>query len=149
MSGRLIKYWIPLIAWMFLIFSASTRLGAPVNTSYFFRPLMHWLFPHISEENYNLAHHIARKMAHFTEYAILGFLAWRAVHFDAAFASFSPGRQLWFALLFCMLYASTDEFHQIFVPGREPAVRDVMLDSCGAAFGLLMVWSARKLRPLA
>lgn len=132
--------------WMCLIFSASTRLGAPDNTSYFLRPLMTWLFPHMSKETFDLVHHIVRKMAHFTEYAILGFLAWRVLHFDPAFGVWSPQRHLWFALLFCMLYASTDEFHQIFVPGREPAVKDVMLDSCGSAFGLLTIWIWRKSR---
>jgi VanZ family protein len=143
---RLCKYWLPLILWMALVFTASTKLGAPNNTSYFFRPLMHWLFPDMSETMLENLHHLLRKTAHFVEYAMLGFLAWRAIHFDPAFALFSPRRQFWFALLVCMFYASTDEFHQSFVPGRQPAVQDVMLDTCGSGFGLLVVWSLRKRR---
>ena len=134
---------------MALIFTASTRLGAPDNTSYFFRPLMHWLFPRMPEDTLEHIHHIVRKTAHFVEYAMLGLLAWRTVHFDPAFASFSPRRHYWFALLFCMFYASTDEFHQIFVPTRAAAVQDVLLDTCGSGFALLTIGGVRKVRAAA
>jgi VanZ family protein len=131
---------------MALIFSASTQLGAPSNTSHFFRPILHWLFPAISEATFDKVHHVIRKSAHFTEYAMLGVLAWRVVRFDPAFSSFSVGRKFRLALLFCILYASSDEFHQSFVPTRDAAVLDVMLDSCGSGFGLLAIWVVRKFR---
>ena len=131
---------------MALIFGASTNIGANHNTSFLFRPFMQWLFPGMPDDMLEHIHHIVRKTAHFTEYAMLGVLVWRAVHFDPVFASFSPRRQFWFALLCCLFYASTDEFHQIFVPGREPAVLDVLLDTCGSGFALLVIWSVRKLR---
>lgn len=144
--GRLCKYWLPLVLWITVIFGASTHLGAPSNTSYFFRPIMHWLFPNMSEERVELIHHIVRKTAHFTEYAVLGFLSWRVVLLEPAFRAFSLRRRCWFVLLFCMLYASTDEFHQRFVPDRQPAVQDVLLDTCGSGFALMAVLCARKLR---
>jgi VanZ family protein len=128
---------------MAIIFGASTKLGAPANTSYFFRPLMHWLFPGMSEELLEHIHHVVRKTAHFVEYAVLGVLVWRTLHCDPAFGSFSARRQFWLALLCCMLYASTDEFHQSFVPTRQPAVLDVLLDTCGSACGLLAIWGLR------
>jgi len=131
---------------MAFIFGASSSLGAPRNTSYFFRPIMHWLFPNISEEMLENVHHFVRKTGHFVEYSMLGILAWRVARFDPAFSTFSPRRQFWFALLFCMFYASTDEFHQSFVPSRQPAVQDVLLDTSGSAFGLLAIWSVRKMR---
>ncbi|MGA2750752.1 MAG: VanZ family protein [Verrucomicrobiota bacterium] len=141
---RIGKYWLPLILWMCLIFSASTGLGAPAHTSRFVRPFLLWLNPRMSEETIERVHHIVRKCAHFTEYAVLGVLAWRLFHRDAAFSAFSPGRQLWWALLFCAFYASTDEFHQKFVPNRQPAVLDVLLDTCGAGFGVAAAWSQRR-----
>jgi len=131
---------------MALIFAASTRLGAPDNTSYFFRPIMHWLFPEMAEERLEQIHHFVRKMAHFVEYAVLGILAWRATRFDPVFGSYSPRRQFWLALLFCIFYASTDEYHQSFVPNRQPAVQDVLLDTAGSGFGLLALWSVHRLR---
>ena len=36
------------------------------------------------------------------------------------------------------LYSVTDEFHQSFVPGRHPAMSDVLIDSLGAA--VMLVW---------
>jgi VanZ family protein len=147
--GRFCKYWLPLMLWMAFIFTASTQLGAPNNTSYFFRPIMHWLFPGMPEDTLEHIHHIVRKTGHFVEYAMLGALSWRAVHFDRAFASFTPRRHFWFALLFCLFYASTDEFHQSFVPSRQPAVLDVLLDTCGSATALLAIWAARKRRAAA
>jgi VanZ family protein len=134
---------------MVVIFGASTNLGAPSNTSHFFRPLLHWLFPSSTEKQFDLIHHVVRKTAHFVEYAVLGVLVWRAVHFDRAFGSYSPRRQFWFALLCCMFFASTDEFHQKFVPTREPAVQDVLLDTCGSGFGLLVIWGWRWRRAVA
>jgi VanZ family protein len=148
-SGRLCKYWLPLILWIAVIFGASTSLGAPGNTSHFFRPLLHWLFPSITEEQFDQIHYAVRKTAHCVEYAILGVLAWRAVHADPAFGSFSVRRQFWFALLVCMLYAATDEFHQSFVPTRQPAVQDVLLDTCGSGIGLLAIWGLRRRRAAA
>ena len=48
--------------------------------------------------------------------------------------------------MLCMLYAATDEFHQSFVPSRQAAVQDVLLDSCGSGFGLVAIWGARQRR---
>jgi VanZ family protein len=150
MLGRFCKYWLPLMLWMVLIFGASTKLGSPAHTSYFLRPVMHWLFPRMPKEKFDhlfeQVHFAVRKTAHFVEYSVFGVLAWRAAHFDPAFGGFSSGRQFRLALLFCMLYASTDEFHQSFVPTRQAAVPDVLLDTCGSAFGLLAVWGARRRR---
>ena len=48
----------------------------------------------------------------------------------------------WFYLAWIMavLYSTTDEFHQSFVPGRHPAVRDVLIDAVGAAVALLFAY---------
>jgi VanZ family protein len=144
--GRFGKYWLPLVLWMALIFSASTSLGASSNTSRFVRPFLLWLNPHMTEQTIVEVHLFIRKTAHFVEYAGLGCLACRAVHNDPAFRSFSVVRQFWFAILISAFYASTDEVHQSFVPGRQPAVHDVLLDTFGASVGLVMIWSVRRLR---
>jgi VanZ family protein len=125
---------------MCLIFGASTSLGAPHHTSRFIEPLLHWLFPHITQERVDVIHHAIRKMAHFTEYGVLGMWTWRLVRNDPLFSRASVKRQFWFALLFCLFYASTDEFHQKFVRGREPAVMDGMIDTSGATCGLMVAW---------
>ncbi len=100
----------------------------------------------MSEENYEKWHHVIRKCAHFTEYAVLGMIAWRAIHYDTSQTVANSARSFRLAILFCALYASSDEFHQSFVPDRQPAVTDVMIDTSGAACGLLLIWGVRRLR---
>jgi VanZ family protein len=131
---------------MTVIFFASTNLGSPAHTSRFIRPFLLWLNPHISEETIELVHTVIRKSAHVCEYLMLGLLVRRLVHLDPAFYGASAGRQFRLAILICALYASTDEFHQIFVPTRHPAVLDVTLDTCGAGLGLFLGWGICRLR---
>lgn len=83
--------------------------------------------------------HPVRKCAHATEYAILGILVYFIVK--------DPNRRwLWIAWIVCILYASSDEFHQLFVPGRSGQISDVCLDSCGALVGILFGKGIRKLK---
>lgn len=76
-----------------------------------------------------------RKLAHMTEYCILAVCV--------AFPLYVYGVRglglLILAGLFCVGFACTDEFHQSFVDGRGPSRRDVMIDSIGAFFGILVV----------
>ena len=76
-----------------------------------------------------------RKGAHMTEYAVLAVL-WLGVLAGEEIT----GKRVLTAIALTALYASTDEFHQLFVPGRSGQVRDVLIDSCGAAIGVLIVW---------
>lgn len=92
--------------------------------------------PHISDEQFEKIHYLARKTGHVTEYAILGALLWRALRSEKWFSNLVPAAQFVAVLLLCALYVSTDEFHQRFVKDREPSVHDVVLDTCGAAVGL-------------
>ena len=48
-----------------------------------------------------------------------------------------------FAILLALLYATSDEIHQIFTPGRTPAVTDVLLDTVGASVGAA-AWTRRR-----
>lgn len=94
--------------------------------------------PDLSEEQFEKIHYAVRKTGHFVEYAILAALLWRALKTERWFTNLIPGAQFVAVLLLCAFYASTDEFHQRFVKGREPSVHDVVLDSSGAAVGLVV-----------
>ena len=69
-----------------------------------------------------------RKTAHITEFAVF--------YLSLLFALFHWGQRgrklLWTAFMFTVLYACTDEFHQLFVPGRAGRFTDVLIDSSGA-----------------
>lgn len=78
-----------------------------------------------------------RKFAHLSVYAVLAVLTYRAFALDSGRAFRWSGA--WRALVFCGIYACTDEFHQSFVPARTPAVHDVIIDLIGAACALVLV----------
>ncbi len=44
------------------------------------------------------------------------------------------------ALLICLIYGATDEFHQTFVDGRSGEVRDVLVDTLGALIAIVLIW---------
>ena len=76
--SRFVSRYLPLVAWLaFISFASSDNFNAG-NTSRIIGPLILWLFPQTSPETLAVIHFITRKIAHFTEYAILGFLAARA-----------------------------------------------------------------------
>jgi len=103
---------------------------------------MHWLFPELSKESIDTVVFVVRKASHVTEYAILALLLWRArrkpIRNDTRPWSGADAR---FAVVIVALYASTDEFHQAFVPSRQASVWDVLLDTSGAALGILLLWA--------
>lgn len=89
-----------------------------------------------------------RKGAHFMEYALLGILALNACvqvlraagkqPFDTRLVKARPRvAVLAGALVFCVLFAAGDEFHQLFVDGRSAQLFDVGVDACGACFGIV------------
>ena len=83
-----------------------------------------------------------RKAAHATEYAILGMLV-----SGTAYAYGICGKKaMRYAWIWATFYAATDEFHQLFVPGRSGQIRDVILDSAGAAVGILILCRVGRVR---
>ena len=79
---------------------------------------------------------IVRKSAHFSVYSALGFLCFLAMNtynikLKTKFIS---------ALTISLLYAISDEIHQLFVPGRAGQIRDVFIDFSGALVGTLLAW---------
>ncbi len=132
---------------MALIFTASGNVGSSEHTSRILGPLFHWLFPGMSDQTVDDCVYGIRKCAHLTEYAILAFLVWRArrkpFRGDTRPWRWSQAAEALWATVF---YATTDEFHQTFVPTREGCVRDVMIDSTGAVVGLFLLWALGRWR---
>jgi len=136
-----LKYWLPVLVWMMVIFTASSDVHSYEHSSRIIAPLLYWLFPHISANTVDWVVFIARKGAHVAEYSVLAWLLWRAFRRPQ---KNDPRpwnhREAGIALLFVACYAATDEFHQIFVPTRTPAVHDVVIDTLGGAAGLFLLW---------
>lgn len=77
---------------------------------------------------------VVRKSAHFIIYLVGGFLLF---NFFRTY-NISLRNQIIYAILGIILYASSDEFHQLFVNGRTARVEDVLLDTLGAIVGILI-----------
>lgn len=102
---------------------------------------MRWLYPRISEAALDWIILIVRKCAHLTEFAILGLLLLRGLRKQSQVRSQGwCWRQAFQAWMLVVLYAASDEFHQLFVPNRQASVVDVFIDSTGAAIGLAGAW---------
>ena len=116
--------WIPVLVWGAVIFTLSTSAFSAGNTSKIIDPLLRWMVPGISAAAVDVGHMLVRKCAHFTEYGILFWLLIRG----------PMAQRPYLALMLCVVYALTDEGHQVFVPGRTASLYDVALDSTGALF---------------
>ena len=131
------KYWLPVLAWMALIYVASGDPKSLYHSARVVEPLMptdsqpHSLQPAVI---------FVRKVAHAAEYAVLALLLWRALR---ATSSQPPGwswRLATNAWVWSVVYGFTDELHQVFVPTRRAEALDILIDAVGAAAGLFMLW---------
>lgn len=126
----------PLLLWLLFISFASTSGFSAANTSQIFRPLLLWLFPTLSDARLETLHFLTRKLGHFTEYAVLGFLAWRA--FVTSSNHFVQRRWFQLGLVLVVAYALLDEFHQRFEPTRTASIYDSGIDVMGGLTVLVL-----------
>ena len=79
---------------------------------------------------------IVRKAAHFTAYLILGLLFANLLIDLKGLNKVS----IIISIIFCFIYACTDEFHQLFINGRNGSFIDVLIDTSGAVVGTLLIY---------
>ncbi|HLR03348.1 MAG TPA: VanZ family protein [Virgibacillus sp.] len=125
--------WLAIIGWIAIFFTLSQHSGhqfseiSATMTNAFHR-VMEIFFPSLTHDDRTF-YLLIRKSAHFFEYMLLGALILHALRhrlFSGAII----------AVFISAIYAMTDEFHQLFVPGRGAEIRDVMIDSLGAMTGV-------------
>ncbi len=144
-----------MIMWMAGIFVFSSRSGdESAKDSYFAGTVVaRILVPGFDEwkedERLSFAEkidHPVRKSAHAAEYAVLALLAAGVclpLRREEKISGVRAETLLPWGI--AVFYAVTDEFHQLFVPGRSGQVSDVLLDSAGALAGLLLLKAVRRL----
>ncbi len=78
---------------------------------------------------------VIRKIAHFSIYTLVGFLL---MSFVSTY-QLKENKRIIISLSVGVLYAASDEIHQLFIPGRSGQITDVILDSMGVLLGILVV----------
>jgi VanZ family protein len=122
--------WLPVAVGIGVILLESTKWFGADHTSYPLRWLWEALFGTVSNARWELIHHLIRKSGHFFFYGAIG-LAWLRAWWRTL-----PHSSFWLdaflALMGTCLVASSDEFHQRFIPNRTGSPWDVLLDCSGA-----------------
>jgi VanZ family protein len=133
-----LRYWLPVIVWMCLIFSASSDPKSVQHTDGMLVRLLRFLHIELTTPQLETTRWIVRKGAHMAEYAVLALLLWRALWAPNPLREWSA-KAAAVALGICVAYAVTDEFHQSFVKSRSASPLDVVIDTVGALVALALV----------
>jgi VanZ family protein len=119
---RFLKYWLPPLIWMTVIFVVSAQPSLPSAPA-------RW-------------DTLLKKAMHALAYGTLAWLYLRALR--GSFPETSWLRVASWGLAF--VYALSDEYHQTFVPGRNGTLMDVTIDGLGAGGAMLLDWWWRRIR---
>lgn len=128
--------WVAVLLWMSLIFylshqpaNVSSELSGGVSNVIV--TLVEKVAPN-ADLDFSNFNHIVRKNAHFIIYLVLGILVMNALRQSTVYGFKSAG----IALVICIIYAISDEVHQVFIPGRSGELRDVIIDTVGSGIGI-------------
>jgi VanZ family protein len=146
------RYWLPALLYSGAVLAASGDFFSSEHTAVWLYWLLSHVFGPISDERFEMIHHLARKTGHVCAYALMGYIWFRA----ARHRSRREGAWHWqwalVGLLASVLVASLDEFRQSFYASRGSSVWDVMLDGSAALFMQLLIyrvhlWRERRRMP--
>ena len=143
----IIILWALVIGWSILIFSMSAEPAdvSSQTSGNTIRVICNVIYPGFKDMDraeqdviIEASQNFARKAAHFTIYTVLGILL--------SFAVAQHSRRYpVFSFTGGVLYAISDEIHQLFVPGRSGQISDVLIDSLGVALGCIIVFAIYKI----
>ncbi len=131
------------LIWMFRIYGFSAETGSvsggkSMNIAAGIERVIHFITGGgLSYNKENLIFeisHIIRKSAHVAAFLILAVLMFLLIE------SIMGKKKIFYPILFTVLCAASDEFHQSLVPGRGPSINDVGIDSAGAIIGVMLIW---------
>ena len=121
-TKTIIKLWLPVFLWCAVIYFLSS-------------------IPNLKSDLPNQWDFVLRKIAHMAEYGILTVLLFRA-YFKSN--GFTIKKSISFAIIFALTYAFTDEYHQLFVFGRQGSLNDIFIDSLGVFFMAFLIYKKVK-----
>jgi VanZ family protein len=145
-NSNIIAWRLATLAWAIWIFGMSTASFGDQQSRSMLARILSFQPLNVSEPTLNLLNALSRKVGHLSEYAVLCFLIYQSLA-DATGWRWHPRRAVW-SLALAAAYSLTDEFHQIFVPGRHASLFDCGIDTIGAAIAMLLVYAVSRLHDI-
>ena len=139
MKYKKVIAWLLFVSWLILIFYFSNQPGS--ISSDLSNHVLKTILNNLAISNFTVLAGILRKLAHFSEYFILSFLTLNLVK---QYKVVSP-YDFVLVMFFCFFYASSDEFHQLFIENRTASFLDVLLDYSGSLLYLTIIGFKRNL----
>ena len=134
--------WVLVVAWAVVIFVMSAKSGLELDKGMgVVSVLKRWLADALSSLTGQPVD--PSPIGHFGEYLVFGVLLVNALRHYA-----TPGKVAFGAIAVAAFYAATDEFHQMFVPGRACDPLDWVVDVSAVALAALVGWLVLRKRPL-
>lgn len=136
--------WAAVLLWMLLIFRLSSQVAEQSNQlSKGVTKIIVEAVEKVTPEkrvDIDIINHFVRKNAHFFAYLTLGLLVLNAIKRSGKKERGLSGSTTALVKAFgiCVLYAVSDEVHQLFVPGRGGQLKDVLIDSSGSFVGIVL-----------
>lgn len=136
--NKKILKWILLLSWILIIFIFSSQPYSGSVT----KSMVKQILPNIKYTSLiDLINFTIRKLAHLFEYTLLSLLT------ISLLKEYTPKEKIILisSLVFCFLYAITDEFHQSLVPGRSCLFKDVLIDTVGSFIGIIIYLTIKRI----
>ena len=139
-----------IVIWMFIIFMFSNEPAVEsTNSSGGIIDVVIDFYEKISSKNLSVEkkqllseklQFPIRKSAHLTIYLILGIIVY------LLFLELNYSEKYLLSILICLIYAISDEIHQMFVVGRSGEIRDVLIDIFGSFIGIFIIKRLKELK---
>ncbi|MGH9327555.1 MAG: VanZ family protein [Terriglobia bacterium] len=135
--------WAVVLAWAAVIFCFSTSHFGP----HFSKNILGWLLAAdhltLSPRIFHFLDKAFRKSAHVANYGVFAVLLYITLGTERRLRW--SWRRAVLSILIAAGYSLTDEFHQLFVPGRQGSLRDCSIDTFGASVALALFYLGQKL----
>ena len=146
-NKKLIVRFILIIIWMIVVFCFSNQ-NAEIskNTSEGTTTIIIKAITKNIEinEQQNLIERIdpiIRKLAHYSIYLVGGMIIMNFMNFFTK----TDEQKILYSIIIGIIYATTDEIHQYFIPGRSMSILDVFIDTLGLCTGIIIFLILQKL----
>lgn len=136
---RALVWRLAAFVWAGVIIRLSTEGFGSASSRVMAAGILSLLHIRLSVDTFLMLHAISRKLAHLLEYGIFCFLIYRSFG-NQDRVCWRPQLAMW-AIVASAVYSLTDEFHQLFVPGRGASLIDCAIDTLGAAIAIFLIYA--------